>query len=545
MQQRSDKIDQFLRDVRRRFNHHLWLTLLIRSMTCAGCVLLVVALTYVLRGHHVPPLWYPVVLVGALLVGSGVWGLIRHSLAEAARRADGHFDLKDTLRSYHGFRRAGHREGFYGLQAHHAHTQLQRVSVKDIPFAWPKRTLTLGLVMLLSSGLLSLKADSPKVVAAAELAQETLLDTEAINKVLKDLLEELTRDVDSEELARLMELEGIREMMAQLEKTPDLKEAMRQYARLERKLNSASAKLRQRQEQQLLDRMGRELRKEDRAKALGNRLVEREYKQAAAELDAFKMDPRASLREQREQLNRLKEMSGRMSSEARRSAAGRRSGQSGASSGSSGSSGQAGAEGDGSSEAGALAQALDQSARDYDKALSEAERQAQQGNEGDAQSFSQAANQSLANLGQYLKKMGAKRQAQSEIEKLLQALSQCQGCLGKPGTCLGSSPNAGGLDAGNGASDSINNEPAADTLDGYRTQLKGIKGRGPSTKTTETASDGAGTSTTVSGRTPQSFRRSVESFVRREDVPQAVKSGVKAYFENIHQIGEYTRNDDE
>ncbi len=32
--------------------------------------------------------------------------------------------------------------------------------------------------------------------------------------------------------------------------------------------------------------------------------------------------------------------------------------------------------------------------------------------------------------------------------------------------------------------------------------------------------------------------RQVESFIRREDVPESVKAGVKAYFENIHKINE-------
>ena len=49
MQHLPKEVDRFLADVRRRFNQHLWLTLLIRSLACGGCVLLVVALTYVLE----------------------------------------------------------------------------------------------------------------------------------------------------------------------------------------------------------------------------------------------------------------------------------------------------------------------------------------------------------------------------------------------------------------------------------------------------------------------------------------------------------------
>ena len=68
--------------------------------------------------------------------------------------------------------------------------------------------------------------------------------------------------------------------------------------------------------------------------------------------------------------------------------------------------------------------------------------------------------------------------------------------------------------------------------------LKGIKGQGPSVNTTEAASDGSGSSSGSKARLIEQYKHQAESFIRREDVSEAVKSGVKEYFENIHRIEE-------
>ena len=100
---------------------------------------------------------------------------------------------------------------------------------------------------------------------------------------------------------------------------PDLKDAMRQYAKLEKELNTMLSKLQQRQDEQLYEKMGEALQESDQAKALGKKLAERKYRDAAEELKKHKVDKNASPEEQRKQLEKLKAVSQRMASEAERS----------------------------------------------------------------------------------------------------------------------------------------------------------------------------------------------------------------------------------
>ena len=68
--------------------------------------------------------------------------------------------------------------------------------------------------------------------------------------------------------------------------------------------------------------------------------------------------------------------------------------------------------------------------------------------------------------------------------------------------------------------------------------MSGTHGTGPSTTSVEEAGSGAGSGTAISEHQRQEYQRQLESFVRREDIPETVKAGVKAYFENIHAIEE-------
>jgi hypothetical protein len=54
MAERFGNIDKFVKHVRERLNRHFWLDILIRCMCAAGVVLIIVGLSYILRGYHVP-----------------------------------------------------------------------------------------------------------------------------------------------------------------------------------------------------------------------------------------------------------------------------------------------------------------------------------------------------------------------------------------------------------------------------------------------------------------------------------------------------------
>lgn len=551
MAERFGSIDKFVKQVRERLNQHFWLDILIRCMCVAGVVLIIVGLSYILRGYHVPLFWYPAVLFLAVIVTSGLWLFFRRSFDDAAIHTDKHFKLKDAVCSYKGFSNAHKQGGIYDLQAGHTKTELEKVSVTDVRYEWPARTIGLCIVLMFSSGLLALKADNPKIAQRRQTAEQMLLDTEQINEQIKDTLEQIKEQAKKDDIEKLVAPDKLQAMVDELKKTPDLKDAMRQYARLEKKLNDVLSKLQQRKDEQLYEKMGKVLQKHERAKALGNRLTKKQYKEAAIELQKFKIDKKSPIENQRKQLEQLKSISERMANEARQNKS--------------------------SSNAAKLAKRLDKAASNLGKALNspgkgsgsqnpKGSQQSSQssssqgsssqssssqgsssqgsGSQGSGSGGAEGVNESLSEMAENLNNLDAKCKAQSAIQKLCESLSQCQGKLsGKSGSGSGKgngngdgSGQGGGIGSGSSSNTNanINNSPAT----GDKSVLKGIKGQGPSVNTTEAASDGSGSSSDSRARLIEQYKHQAESFIRREDVSEAVKSGVKEYFENIHRIEE-------
>lgn len=553
MAERFGNIDKFVKQVRERLNRHFWLDILIRCMCAAGVVLIIVGLSYILRGYHVPLFWYPAVVFLAVIVTSGLWLFFRRSFDDAAIHTDKHFKLKDAVCSYKGFSNAHKQGGIYDLQAGHTKAELEKVSVTDVRYKWPARTIGLCIVLMFSSGLLALKADNPKIAQRRQTAEQMLLDTEQINEQIKDTLEQIKEQAKEDDIEKLVAPDKLQAMVDELKKTPDLKDAMRQYARLEKKLNDVLSKLQQRKDEQLYEKMGKALQKHERAKALGNRLIKKQYKEAAIELQKFKIDKKSPIENQRKQLKQLKSISERMANEARQNKS--------------------------SSNAAKLAKSLDKAASNLSKALNSSSKgsgsqnpkgsqQSSQssssqgsssqgsssqgsssqgsGSQGSGSEGAEGVNESLSEMAENLNNLDAKRKAQSAIQKLCESLSQCQGKLsGKSGNGSGKGDGSGNGDGsgqgdgiGSGSSSNtnanINNSPAT----GDKSVLKGIKGQGPSVNTTEAASNGSGSSSGSKARLIEQYKHQAESFIRREDVSEAVKSGVKEYFENIHRIEE-------
>ncbi len=556
MAERFRSIDKFVKQVRERLNQYFWLDILIRCMCAAGVVLIIVGLSYVLRGYHVPLFWYPAVVFLAVIVTSGLWLFFRRSFDDAAIHTDKHFKLKDAVCSYKGFSKAHKQGGIYDLQAGHTKTELEKVSVTDVRYEWPARTIGVCIVLMFSSGLLALKADNPKIAQRRQTAEQILLDTDQINEQIKDILKQIKEQAKTDDIEKLVAGDKLQAMVDELKKTPDLKDAMRQYARLEKQLNEVLSKLQQRKDEQLYEKMGKVLQKHERAKALGNRLTKKQYKEAAVELEKFKIDKKSPIENQRKQLEQLKSISERMANEARQNKS--------------------------SSNAAKLAKSLDKAASNLGKALNSSgkgsgsqnpkgSQQSSQssssqssssqgsssqgsssqgsgsqgsGSQGSGSEGAEGVNESLNEMAENLNNLDAKRKAHSAIQKLCESLSQCQGklCDGSgSGKGNGSGNGDGGCQGGGIGSGSssntnanINNSPAT----GDKSVLKGIKGQGPSVNTTEAASDGSGSSSGSKARLIEQYKHQAESFIRREDVSEAVKSGVKEYFENIHKIEE-------
>ena len=143
-------------------------------------------------------------------------------------------------------------------------------------------------------------------------------------------------------------------------------------------------------------------------------------------------------------------------------------------------------------------------------------------------------NRRLARLQDELEELEAARRMRGRLARLRRKASEAQNrLLQRTGAIRTARQNKqrGGLRAGKGTSDRKSDKKVKS--EGKTTRLTGQKGEGPSLTTVEAASSGTGVSRRRGKKQQVKFQRQVESFVEREDVPPALRDGVKRYFENI------------
>jgi hypothetical protein len=478
------------------------------AATAAG--LLIAALVWVIAGHRVPPWLYGMALLLGAAVAIGVWAARRWDRQAAARYLDDHFNLQDAVTSSTDFATAGQRGGFFDLQRRWTDRKLRDVDLSQVRYAPPRRLVIAGAIALLAAVALGFKPASPEVIAREAAAQHTEQMSTELKEDLQEHIEEMLKQLDERE-REAIEAEKLRQWVRQLEATRDMKDLMRQYAQLEAKLARASAQLDRREAERLLDSAAQQLQDNPSSRPLAETLKHKRYADAAKQLDKLRPSAGGKLNEHRQQLDRLAQTSSRLAQSARQFQSS-----------------------DGS--AGAMAQDMQQlheSVQDYDRQLAMMERKREL-SEQDQQKLSQCnsgACQQMSALNERLARLAAARKAQQQLQSLRRTLSQCQSAAA--GQCQ--SPFAQ-KKAGLGTDRSVNVEVAPE--EGQLTQIEGQKGLGPSQITTEEADSGTGVATRVAADPPAQFERQLESFVAREDVPEAVKGGVREYFQSIHQLPE-------
>jgi uncharacterized membrane protein YgcG len=547
MSDKDVQLDRFIRKVRQRLGTRALARAAVWSLLGASAVMLVVALYFVAQGYAVERRWYAIVVVLGAAAALGGWLVNLGSDERAARFADSFYGLHDALVSWLHFSRRRQTEGFYALQAEQAAALVEGLDARRIDWR-PARVPTV-LSLLLAAVAVALAWKQPSAAVEQRLALEATVaaQTDSINEELKDLVTELNASTTDDE-RELIEPDKLRQMVDQLETTRDQKEALRQYARLEDKLNQSRAKLEQRRDEHVLQTAARELEKARDTKPLAEKLSQKKYDEAAQELRESQPDAKKPLSEQQKELARLRAAGQRMAAAARgagpsaASAAGQSS-QSAASSASRGAQGSSGsASGGGGSSGGELEnsiQELDSAVEQWDAALAEAARQEKASGQCDAQAAGQCAacqqkaGEKLNKLAKYMEKMAIKRRANDKLCKLCDACSQCQG-----GLCQS---DKSGKKAGWGTDESRRDQRDELVDNGQTEALQGIKGQGPSQTTVEAAEDGSGVSSRPASSPARTYRRQYESFVSREDVPEQVKSGVRNYFESIHKIEDQTQ----
>lgn len=531
MSQPKPEVEQFIVSVGRRVDRHRLFDVVFWAMIGGGALMLTIALCYVLFGARVPWHWYLAVLIATVAIAWCVDWCLRLTDEDAAAYADRFFGLKNSVRSWLGFSREQKQGGFYELQSAQTATLVQQVDINQIRYQTPWKLVVPGVALVAASALMGLKPESPIRIAARQQQADTLAMTEATNRDIKELLDELEQSVDDEDEKLLLEPDKLRQWVDELKETTDLHEAKRQYAKMEMKLNRAYEALEQRKDEQLLDKAAKELRKDFDSQELSKNLEHKKYERAADELKDLepgdkndkKIDPK-KLSETRKELAKLKAAAKRMAAAARDT------------------------QGDGQSEDGEdaedsedteddlgdLLEDLEEATDEYDEGLEEIELlegssdQDLEGYEDELDRYSKAMRSKLDELGDHLKKMASRRKARSKLRKLSKRFSQAQSS--------NPSKRRGGKKAGKGSEDSNRQQRDERVDNGQNTKLKGIKGKGPSITQIQAADDGDGVSRLRNKATKREFKQQFESFVDREDIPDDLRTGVKNYFTNIHDI---------
>ena len=556
----------FITRIRRKLNqHHLWNVLLWTALA-AGLTMLLVALVYVVPGYTVPKIAFLVVAAVSALVAGAAWYIGKRSQDDAARYGDEFFGLKDSVASCSNFNEAGLEGGFYDLQARKTEQLVNETSVSKIQYAFPYRLAASAFLLVAIAVALGFKGPSDKVVQRLKSEKATLLQTQTANEELKELIEELETSIDDEEEKKLIDPAELRKWVDELEETKDRKEAMRQYARLEMKVNEAANALKQRKDEKLMDLAAEELKKAEDLKALAAMLEQKKYKKASDDLKDLKpskltKEDLKRLSEKRKDLAKLKAAAKRMAEAAKRANSrktkntkaqnqtnnGKRSAASKSSKNNAKAKG-AGKEGDGQatedSELAELLEDLDDAVDQLDEDLEEMEMadldldnmEEFDGDFDDLMENEDAVRGKLDRLGKKLMRMARKRSARSKLRALSAKCSECQ--ANANAAQMAQSNQAGGREAGTGASNTSRSERDKLVDNGQTTGLKGLKGSGPSISKLESADDGTGVSGRRAAASKREFKRQFESFVEREDIPEDLKAGVKNYFTNIHEDDE-------
>ena len=320
----------FIQSVRKRINLHRLITIGWWAAAIGSAAILIIAIAYVWPGYRVPLYWYGVVAGLAIVGGLIAWATRRASADHAAYYADEFYGLKDSVRSCSNFADAGLDGDFYQLQSEQTETLVNQSSLEKIRYQPPYRMATLAVIMAMIAIALGFKGPSEAVVRAEAEAAETVALTTELNEDFRELIDELDASLDDEEERKLVDPDKLRKWVDELEETEDRKEAMRQYAKLERKIQKASEALQQKKEERLLDRAAEELKKDDKARELAELLEQKKYKKAADELEEMEPDEaewdQKKLTAKRKDIAKLKAAARRMADAARNNAGKRQNG---------------------------------------------------------------------------------------------------------------------------------------------------------------------------------------------------------------------------
>ena len=541
---KSNLIDRFISQLQRRLNLGNALRFGGWTLGGVGILLIIHAAYFRYYGESVP--WPTAITLLALGVIAfiAVWLVKLTKSSDAARVADRELGLKDSLSSSISFDDA-HKEGeVYQLQLKTAESLVQNREAKEVPLKYSRAWIVAGLLMTaiaIGMGFLS-----PSAAVQERMNKEIVTEnrTEEIRKEMEKVVEEITHDL-SEEEKEVLKPDELKQWVKELKSTKDQKEALRQLARFEQKIAKAMSAMETKKDEESLKLAAFELSKSDQAAArqLGKKLEAKKFKLAAEDLKktadkAKEKDSKDGAKKNKlnkEQLKKLREMTKRMADAARQRNAANGKDPKGKM-----------AERNAKANAKPNGKNMDQMMKDLDAAVAEMEML--EGDEMDQADLDEMElmegdfDKQMKGMQMKLKQLEAKNKMKAKLAGLKAGLGKAQQYAMGKGNMQGMGNMQGlgqGKGIGVGTDESRRKERDKLTNNDQFAELKGQKGSGPSLTAVEDTDSGTGISKRNGAASKQrDYQRQLESFVRRDDVPEDVKSGVKEYFEKVHQVQE-------
>lgn len=492
----KQKIQKFAEEGREQLNAGERVRALLWALLAFGGVALVAELAFVLRGHRValPILGIPVVV--ALAVAVVAYLRFRFSHRKAVGHIDRFFGMKEGLVTADEHIREQRGGAIHALQLEQTGQVVESHDPARLRPAMPRRLVSSSIALLIASIALLFVDDSLAVKQQRAEEEATLALSGELSEELDKAMDEMLEKAD-EDVKELLKDPELKELMEQFKADTDRKAVMRKLSEIDRRLAKKQGELDTRADESYLQALAENLRQSKETAALGNALAQRDYRKAAGELEKMQLGDDASA-EERKTLEQLAARIGETEKSMSSSQSGSR-----------------------------------RDARDMSKQIRKmAEEQKKTGQ--CSSGCKNCTNQSICKNCDSMNNLGARKDAQAAMQQLRKQLRNCQSCMGQ-----GQKPGQG---AGDGVDRSSRPSGYESPAIGTPEHLSGQLGQGESQKVIEEASSGSGTASGIGAEAADvDYGRQVEAFVRREDIPEEMKHGVKTYFKKIQTLENQTR----
>jgi hypothetical protein len=391
---------------------------------------------------------------------------------------------------------AGRAGAFHKLRRRQTSSRCGSGELQRIKLKISRRLLLIAVLLLAGTVSLSMLDDSERIRNARAADAEMEAVSGQLNNELKKKYAEMLKKLKPEEKKKLKK-SGLADALQKLKKQKKLKDALRQYGQLENKIRKLTASMKFAEKQRLLKMMAQKLMKSKMTRQFGQKLNAGKYREAAKELMRNKL-AEADLKSKDDELKRL-----RLERTLEKML-------------------------DAAKDAGKMDSELSKKLEKLLESLKECDKDIDWDN-------LEEINCELCEVCEDLEDMEDAEKFLLLLKKMRKQCNNAQFACRSKSACMGCNGKGRGKGIGTGIAGNFDNKNKDPDDKGYITGLKGQKKGGSSRIKIEQAGSGYGVSRRAERKVKAQFKRRMESFISRDDVPPAMKTGVKEYFTVIHE----------